>query len=95
MSLKDQEIQVIVKGRVQGVGFRWATRNEALRLNLVGWVRNLPDGSVESVAQGPQPALETFLEWVKHGPPTSQVDEVRVLRQQEASVPFSGFEILR
>jgi acylphosphatase len=50
-----------VRGRVQGVGFRWWTRSQALQLGLVGWARNLPDGRVEVLAQGPVGACRQLL----------------------------------
>jgi acylphosphatase len=50
-----------VSGHVQGVGFRWWTRARALELGLVGWARNLDDGRVEVVAEGPRPAAEALL----------------------------------
>ena len=54
----------IVRGQVQGVGFRWATRNQARRLNLLGWVRNQSDGSVEILAMGEWAELLSFSEWL-------------------------------
>ncbi len=58
-----------VTGTVQGVGFRAWTRNESLRLGLTGYVRNLPDGSVQVVASGDQTALDQLLALLKSGPP--------------------------
>jgi acylphosphatase len=55
-------VTVWVRGRVQGVGFRWWTRARALELGLVGWARNLEDGRVEVVAEGPPEACERLLE---------------------------------
>ena len=56
-----------VHGRVQGVGFRWFTRARALELGLVGHATNHPDGRVMVVAEGPRPALEQLLAWLKSG----------------------------
>jgi acylphosphatase len=61
---------------VQGVSFRWHTREEAGALGLTGWVRNLPDGSVEVLAEGEQAPLEALARWVAHGPPHARVDHV-------------------
>lgn len=66
----------MVSGRVQGVGFRWATRVQALRLDIAGWVRNLPDGDVEVHAEGPRESLDPFLAWLEKGPPYAHVDGV-------------------
>ncbi len=57
-----RRVRVIVEGRVQGVWFRDTTREEALRLGVAGWVRNLPDGRVEAVFEGPPTAVAALLE---------------------------------
>ncbi|MGC3997869.1 MAG: acylphosphatase [Anaeromyxobacter sp.] len=71
-------VEVIVSGRVQGVGFRWSTVDEARRLGLDGWVRNLPDGRVEAEAEGERPAVEALLRFLQRGPPGARVDDVEV-----------------
>ena len=65
-----------VTGLVQGVFYRQSTANEATRLGLYGSVRNLPDGAVEVVAEGPRAAVEALVAWCRRGPPSSRVDEV-------------------
>ncbi len=76
-----------VTGRVQGVGFRYATRDAAQRLRGVrGYVRNLPDGSVEIEAEGPRDQLERLATWLRKGPPGAHV------RNLEARyLPYEGF----
>lgn len=69
-------IQLRITGRVQGVGFREALREEALRLGLTGWVRNRTDGSVEALAQGSEAALAALLAWARRGPPAARVARV-------------------
>lgn len=69
-------IRAVVTGRVQGVGFRWFVRQEARRLGVAGWVRNLEDGRVELLANGPPVAVERLLEHVRVGPTSSRVDDV-------------------
>jgi len=69
------ELHVIFKGEVQGVGFRATTRRFAMRLNLVGFVRNLSDGSVELLAQGPEQDLKTLLHELKQNFTIHSVDE--------------------
>lgn len=66
----------IVSGRVQGVGFRAATRDRAQALGLSGWVRNLADGRVETQAQGPADALDTFRDWLHSGPDAARVERI-------------------
>lgn len=62
-----------VSGRVQGVGFRYATLARARSLGLGGWVRNLPDGSVEAVFEGEPKRVESMVEWCRRGPSGSVV----------------------
>jgi len=69
-------IRFKVTGFVQGVGYRQTCRRVARSLDLVGWVRNLPDGSVEAFAQGGDTALDGLLEWAWHGPAPSRVTGV-------------------
>jgi len=79
---------VIVEGRVQGVGFRWATHYEAGRLGLAGWVRNRPDETVEALIQGEPPVVARMVDWLRRGPPGSRVTGCRVT----AAVADSGLE---
>lgn len=69
-------IHLEVRGRVQGVGFRWFVREEAIALGLSGWVRNRRDGAVELTAAGPEHALRKLFEIVRKGPPGAHVTEV-------------------
>lgn len=69
-------VRLIVRGRVQGVGFRWATVEQGRRLGLSGWARNLPDGAVEVVAVGPADAVERLVAWCRQGPPSARVTTV-------------------
>ncbi|MEJ7729359.1 MAG: acylphosphatase [Polyangiaceae bacterium] len=76
MSLK--QVQVTVRGRVQGVFFRASAQREARRMGLTGWVKNRPDGSVELLAEGEEDGLKDFLAWAHHGPSASRVERVDV-----------------
>lgn len=74
-----QRLDMRIFGRVQGVAFRWHTQAKARELNLKGWVRNRPDGSVRTVAEGPREALEAFEVWANRGPDRARVDRVEAL----------------
>lgn len=65
-----------VHGRVQGVGFRFYTQQQASRLGVQGWVRNEADGTVEVLAQGDKATMQKFVAAVKKGSPASQVEHV-------------------
>ena len=66
----------IIKGKVQGVGFRYFTKEQAEQLSLSGWVKNLADGSVETVASGDENTLTEFKKKLNQGPPLSRVDSI-------------------
>jgi acylphosphatase len=82
-----------IRGTVQGVGYRYAMRGEALRLGLSGWVRNRTDGSVEALAQGDAAAVEKLIAWARRGPPAARVQEVRVEAAPVQAAHGSGFEM--
>ncbi len=71
-----RRVEAVAHGRVQGVGFRAFVFDTALALGLVGWVSNEPDGSVRTVAEGPEPQLLRLLMALRDGPPAARVDEV-------------------
>jgi acylphosphatase len=72
-----ERLHAAVFGRVQGVSFRFYTRDSADALELTGWVANRYDGSVEVVAEGPRSALDQLLEFLFQGPPMGRVDRVQ------------------
>jgi acylphosphatase len=86
----DVRVELRIFGRVQGVGFRYATEREARALGLRGFVRNLADGSVEIVAEGDQGAVERLIAWAKHGPRHASVERVEETRSV-ATGDASGF----
>jgi acylphosphatase len=73
-----KRMHAVVRGRVQGVFFRAEAAARARSLGLAGWVRNMPDGAVEAVFEGPQQAVESMLGWCEHGPAGARVDAVEV-----------------
>ncbi|MCA1832373.1 MAG: acylphosphatase [Actinomycetota bacterium] len=83
---------VYVSGRVQGVFFRYATSQEAVRRGVGGWVKNLPDERVEAVFEGPRTAVDEMIAWCNHGPPYAGVDGVDVSWEEPRGE--SGFAIL-
>lgn len=76
-------LHVWVVGLVQGVFFRDSTRRAAVQLGLAGWVRNLPNGSVEAVFEGDRSACEKALEYVKVGPSAAHVSAVKEIWDEE------------
>jgi acylphosphatase len=68
-----------IRGRVQGVSYRWWTVRTARELGLDGWVRNRHDGSVEALAAGPAQAVEALIERCRQGPPAARVDDIEVV----------------
>ena len=81
-----------VRGRVQGVGFRYSALREAQRLRLNGWVRNAASGDVEVWAEGPAETLDLFLLWLKKGPQFSRVDTVDKIDQAPRGYRSFGVE---
>jgi len=85
-------VQVVVHGRVQGVGFRYSALRQAAGLGLTGWVRNLADGSVECWLEGPEPDIAAMLEWLGIGPAYARVRGVAV--QQRKPAGFTHFDVV-
>ena len=87
-----QRLHALVRGRVQGVSFRYYTVLEATRLGLVGWVRNNPDGSVEMIIEGNSSVLRDFIDFLHVGSPHSNVSEVTAT-WHEASGSLKEFQV--
>jgi acylphosphatase len=90
-----ETIHLEVRGRVQGVGFRWYVVDAARELRLAGWVKNRRDGNVEVAAAGESDALAKFEAAVKAGPPGARVEEVRPLEHILPDSLTSPFGIVR
>jgi acylphosphatase len=86
-------VHAIITGRVQGVFYRGWTVEQARALNLSGWVRNRPDGSVEAVFRGPPESVEVMVRRCHDGPPAARVDGVSVKPHDED--PGQGFRQIR
>ncbi|HEY9880757.1 MAG TPA: acylphosphatase [Leptolyngbyaceae cyanobacterium] len=87
-----KSMRAIVHGRVQGVGFRYYTQQEALRLGVTGYVRNLPNDTVEIVVEGADSQVDALLAWAHQGPPTALVTQVEI-SDQAVGGNFSSFSI--
>jgi acylphosphatase len=72
----EMTVHVIVTGRVQGVGYRYATAEQAHQLELAGWVRNLADGRVEALLHGDEDAVRGLIQWMHKGPDMARVDDI-------------------
>ena len=94
MDNNDQErAHVYVSGDVQGVFFRDSTRQKAEQLGLSGWVKNLPDGRVEALFEGPRQKVREIVSWCEPGPPHAAVENVEV-ELDTAREDLAGFEVL-
>lgn len=84
---------VYVKGRVQGVAFRWYAQERANQLGVSGWIRNLDDGRVEVWVEGEQDSVEQMLAWLRRGPPSARVEGLEVSEREPENLP--AFEVRR
>lgn len=88
-----KSVNMIIKGRVQGVSFRAWTEAEAKKLNISGWVKNLDNGDVEIVAEGNETNLHKFINLCKHGPGAARVENIQI-KWEKFSGEFSDFEVV-
>ena len=86
-------LRVIVSGQVQGVGYRYGTKERAIALGILGWVRNLPDGRVEAMISGEATPIDNMMKWFYDGPPAARVNAVET--EQQSIQSFESFEIRR
>lgn len=87
---ESETLRLRIRGKVQGVFFRASMQRQARDLGVAGWVRNVPDGTVEAVVSGPAPAVDRLLEWCREGPPAADVRELETedAPAEEAPDPF-------
>jgi acylphosphatase len=90
--MSDEALNILVRGRVQGVGYRRYAQRRAAELKINGWARNLYNGDVEVYAQSDTQSLGLFVEELKKGPAMSHVEEVKVLKVKNEKL--DGFIIL-
>ena len=87
-------VHVFITGKVQGVFYRVKTRSEAKKRNVVGWVRNLPDGRVEAVFEGKKEDVDKLIDYCRKGPQGAYVTKIDVY-PEEKTYKFNNFEIRR
>ncbi|MCP4311599.1 MAG: acylphosphatase [Bacteroidetes bacterium] len=94
MEQEEKGYEIVIYGRVQGVGFRYAACDQARRLGLKGWVENRPDGSVRTRLEGPPEACNTYIRWCRTGPGYSWVERIDLTDLTEkTNPPLSHFMI--
>ena len=76
--VKKMRAHIFVSGQVQGVCFRGDTQQIARELGITGWVKNLPDGKVEIIAEGEKEKVKQIVDWVRQGPPAAQVNNIDI-----------------
>jgi acylphosphatase len=87
-----KQLEAVVHGRVQGVSFRYYTRQEAQRLRVMGWVANQRDGTVRVIAQGSDSTISQFIDFLHRGPSMAHVDKVET-KWVEVTKKFTRFSI--
>jgi acylphosphatase len=90
--MKQTRYHLIIKGKVQGVGYRMSAYDTAIDLGINGWVRNLHDGSVEVLAESNKNILNKFISWAQKGPAYADVSEVKI-EELAATGEFQHFNI--
>lgn len=88
-----QRLHVYVSGRVQGVGFRAFIKRNAKELSLKGWVKNLPDGRVETIVEGKKGEIKRFIKILKEGSNRSRIEDIDI-KKEDYKDSFSDFKII-
>ncbi len=92
--MNDKEVYCLVYGDVQGVSYRQYAREKARALGVTGYAKNMEDGTVEVVAQGPEETLRNYLGFISAGPETAQVESINVSWGPIDEEKFSSFDVL-
>jgi acylphosphatase len=90
--MAQKRVQVVISGRVQGVGYRASCQHGAVSLGLTGWVRNRWDGAVEALFEGEAAAVDAMIDWCREGPPMAYVSGVEIIVPADAT-PERGFRV--
>lgn len=91
--MAQKRLQMVIRGRVQGVFFRASARREARQLGLTGWVKNRSDGRLEALLEGDEERVKEFLGWAHHGPSTARVDHIDT-KWRSYTGEFTDFRIV-
>jgi acylphosphatase len=87
-----ENLEIVVHGRVQGVGYRFFVISLAKRFSIKGWVKNMPDGTVKVVAEANKNDLEIFVDELKKGPSSAYIEKVNIIKS-DALENFKNFEV--
>ena len=90
--MSDTVFRLEIRGRVQGVGYRWSMSEEARRLGIRGWVRIRNDGSVEAIVAGPQREVDRLIAWARKGPNAALVESVEAFEAEGSFETIETFE---
>ena len=90
--MSKRRVHVVITGRVQGVYFRQSTFRQARACGVVGWVKNLPDGSVEAVFEGDEDSVNQLIAYVRNGPSHATVKDV-VVKEEQYLGEFFAFDV--
>lgn len=89
-----KRVKVKIHGLVQGVFYRANTRDKAKQIGVTGWVKNMPDNTVEAVFEGEADKVDEMIEWCKTGPPSAEVEKIEILENEQVEInSFKSFEI--
>ncbi len=94
MSRALRRVRLRIRGRVQGVGFRYRAEEQAARLRLTGWARNREDGRVELVVEGEPERVAAFVAWCREGPPLATVNDVEEEALEGETRRYDDFRIV-
>ena len=89
-----KRVHLIISGRVQGVFYRYSTKQKAEQLGIKGWVRNLSNGNVEALLEGDEKNINEMISWCKKGPEHSDVTNIELISEKPIN-EFEDFKILR
>ncbi len=88
-----QTVELIIKGKVQGVGFRYFAKKKADELGITGWIKNEQDGTVKAVICGNEPQISAFVDWCRKGPAHALVTQVE-MRERREDCKLQEFSII-
>lgn len=87
-----KNVHITINGKVQGIWFRANTKQKAEQLGITGWVKNIPNGSVEAIFEGEENCIKEMIDWCQHGPPQAKVENIEI-KEQSITNGFDEFLI--